>query len=222
MIYHEFKGLQLSALGMGCMRFPTIAEGENKIIDKAATKELISYAIGHGVNYFDTAWPYHDGMSEPVMGELLADYPRDSFYLATKFPGYDSSFLSRVSEIFENQLTRCKTDYFDFYLCHNVSEKNIEGYFNEEFGIIRYLKKQKEAGRIKHLGFSTHGSLYTIKRFLDAYGKDMEFCQLQINWLDWTFQKAKEKIELVASYGFPVWVMHFAQLFQKGCLSGNT
>lgn len=207
MLYRDFKGKKISALGMGCMRFPTVTEDEKKQIDKTATKELISYAIGHGINYFDTAWPYHDGMSEPVMGELLADYPRDSFYLATKFPGYDSSFLSRVEEIFESQLTRCKTDYFDFYLCHNVNEKNINGYFNRDFGIVEYLKKQKENGRIHHLGFSTHGSLYTIKRFLDAYGKDMEFCQLQINWLDWTFQKAREKVALVASYGIPVWVM---------------
>ena len=206
MRYNQFKGLKLSALGMGCMRFPFV-DGESKNIDKAATKEMIAYAIEKGINYFDTAWPYHGGMSEPVMGELLSAYPRDSFYLATKFPGYDVSFLNRVEEIFESQLERCKTEYFDFYLFHNVSEKNIDGYLSEEFGIFNYLIKQKKNGRIKHLGFSTHGSLHTIKRFLDAYGKDMEFCQLQINWLDWSFQKAKEKVELVSSYGIPVWVM---------------
>ncbi len=207
MLYNDFKGSKISALGMGCMRLPCTVVGDRKLIDKAATKEMIAYALENGINYFDTAWPYHDGMSEPVMGELLSEYPRDSFYLATKFPGYDVSVLSKVEEIFESQLKRCRTDYFDFYLCHNVTEKNIDGYFNESFGIIDYLKKQKKNGRIRHLGFSTHGSLHTIKRFLDAYGKDMEFCQLQINWLDWSFQRAKEKVALVSSYGLPVWVM---------------
>ena len=206
MIYNKFKGLELSALGMGCMRFPCI-EGDSKRIDIEATKEMVAYAIKNGVNYFDTAWMYHGGESEPVIGEILSEYPRESFYLASKFPGFDVSALERVEEIFEKQLERCKTDYFDFYLFHNVAEKNIDGYTDEKYGIFNYLMEQKRRGRIKHLGFSTHGSLHTIKRFLDTYGKDLEFCQLQINWLDWTLQKAREKVELVASYGIPVWVM---------------
>ena len=206
MIYNKFGELELSALGMGCMRFPCI-EGDSKRIDIEATKEMVAYAIKNGVNYFDTAWMYHGGESEPVIGEILSAYPRESFYLASKFPGFDVSVLERVEEIFEKQLERCKTDYFDFYLFHNVAEKNIDGYTDEKYGIFNYLMEQKKRGRIKHLGFSTHGSLHTIKRFLDTYGKDLEFCQLQINWLDWTLQKAKEKVELVASYGIPVWVM---------------
>lgn len=206
MIYNEFKGLKLSALGMGCMRLPCV-EGDGKKIDVAATKEMVAYAMEKGVNYFDTAWMYHGGESEPVMGEILSEYPRESFYLASKFPGFDASVLERVEEIFEKQLERCRTEYFDFYLFHNVAEKNIDGYTDEKYGVFNYLIEQKRKGRIKHLGFSSHGSLYTIKRFLDTYGSDMEFCQLQINWLDWTFQKAKEKVELVSSYGIPVWVM---------------
>lgn len=206
MLYNEFKGMKLSALGMGCMRLPCTAD-ENKSIDMEASKEMVAYALENGINYFDTAWGYHSGKSEPVMGEILSQYPRDSFYLATKFPGYDLSLLSKSEEIFESQLKRCRTEYFDFYLCHNVTEKNIDGYLDKKLGIFDYLLKQRELGRIKHLGFSTHGSLYTIKRFLDAFGKDLEFCQLQINWLDWDFQKAKEKVELVSSYGIPVWVM---------------
>lgn len=206
MIYNKFKGLELSALGMGCMRFPCI-EGDSKRIDIEATKEMVAFALKNGVNYFDTAWMYHGGESETVIGEILSEYPRESFYLASKFPGFDVSVLERVEEIFETQLKRCKTDYFDFYLFHNVAEKNIDGYTDEKYGIFNYLMEQKRRGRIKHLGFSTHGSLHTIKRFLDTYGKDLEFCQLQINWLDWKLQKAKEKVELVASYGIPVWVM---------------
>lgn len=206
MIYNKFKDLELSALGMGCMRLPCI-NGENNNIDMAATREMVAYAFVNGINYFDTAWGYHSGMSEPAMGEILSEYPRESFYLASKFPGYDVSLMAKVEEIFEKQLERCRTPYFDFYLFHNLCEKNVEGYLDENFGIFDYLMKQKANGRIKHLGFSTHGSLRTMKRFLDAYGKDMEFCQLQINWLDWDFQNAKAKVELVQSYGIPVWIM---------------
>lgn len=206
MIFKDFKDKKLSALGLGCMRFPTV-DGDDKQIDKAAVKEMVRFAIDEGVNYFDTAWGYHAGNSELVIGEVLSAYPRESFYLASKFPGYDAGNMARVEEIFEKQLQKCRVDYFDFYLFHNVCESNIDGYLNAEFGIYDYLLKQKEQGRIKHLGFSTHGTLETIKRFLDAYGKDMEFCQIQLNWLDWDLQNAKETVELVRSYGLPIWVM---------------
>ena len=206
MLYKEFQGMKLSALGMGCMRLPVLG-GENKNIDMDASREMVAYALEKGINYFDTAWGYHDGMSEPAMGEILSEHPRDSFYLASKFPGFNANLMERVEEIFEKQLARCKTDYFDFYLFHCVSESNIDGYLDEKYGIFNYLMKQKKNGRIKHLGFSAHASMHTLRRFLDAYGKDMEFCQLQINWLDWKLQNAKEKVELVTSYGIPVWVM---------------
>ena len=206
MLYNEFKGMKLSALGMGCMRLPVV-DGENKNIDMGASREMVAYALKNGINYFDTAWGYHDGKSEPAMGELLSEHPRESFYLASKFPGFNANLMERVEEIFEKQLERCKTDYFDFYLFHCVCESNIDGYLDEKYGIFNYLMKQKANGRIKHLGFSAHASMHTLRRFLDAYGKDMEFCQLQINWLDWKLQQAKEKVALVTSYGIPVWVM---------------
>ena len=206
MIYNEFKGLKLSSLGMGCMRLPCI-NGENNKIDIDATKEMVAYAFENGINYIDTAWGYHGGMSEPTMGEVLSEYPRESFYLASKFPGFNADLMSRVEEIFEKQLERCKTDYFDFYLFHCLSENNIDGYLDEKYGIFNYLMEQKKNGRIKHLGFSSHASLHTLGRFLEAYGKDLEFCQLQINWLDWDLQNAKEQVALASSYGIPVWVM---------------
>ncbi len=206
MIYNDYKGKKLSALGLGCMRLPC-KDGDNAKVDMERTAEMVSYAMDKGINYFDTAWGYHSGMSEPVMGEVLSKYRRDSYYLATKFPGYDLSNMDKVEEIFEKQLERLGTDYFDFYLFHNLCEKNVNEYLDPKYGIYEYLMEQKRAGRIKHLGFSTHGSLHTMKRFLEAYGKDMEFCQLQINWLDWDFQNAKAKVELVGSYGIPVWVM---------------
>ena len=123
MILNNFKDIKLSALGMGCMRLPCDDNG----IDIAKTKEMVDYCIKQGVNYFDTAWGYHGGKSETVMGEILSEYPRDSFYLASKFPGYDLNNLDKVEEIFEKQLKKCKVDYFDFYLFHNVCEANIEG-----------------------------------------------------------------------------------------------
>ncbi len=205
MIYKDFKELKLSSLGMGCMRLPL--KETSKEIDINATKEMVEYAFKNGVNYFDTAWGYHEGKSELVMGEILKEYPRESFYLADKFPGYDINNLDKVEEIFNRQLEKCQVDYFDFYLFHNVCEANIDGYLDPKFKIYDYLIHQKENGRIRHLGFSAHGNLDTMTKFLEAYGKDMEFCQLQINWLDWEFQNAKEKVELVKKYNIPVWVM---------------
>ncbi len=206
MIYQEFQGLQLSALGLGAMRLPVI-DGDDARIDFAAAEEMIDYAKEHGINYFDTAWGYHSGNSEIVTGKALGKYPRESYYLATKFPGYDLSNMPKVKEIFEKQLEKCGVEYFDFYLFHNVCEMNIDAYLDEKYGIYAYLMEQKKNGRIKHLGFSAHGSYDVMKRFLEAYGADMEFCQIQLNYLDWTFQDAKAKVELLDSYNIPVWVM---------------
>lgn len=206
MIYRDFQDLKLSGLGMGAMRLPVI-DGDDSKIDTAAAEEMVAYAMEHGINYYDTAWGYHGGQSELVMGNALKKYPRENFYLATKFPGYDLSNMDKVEEIFEEQLKKCQVEYFDFYLFHNVCEMNIDAYLDEKYGIYDYLIKQKKNGRIRHLGFSAHGSYDVIKRFLDAYGKDMEFCQLQLNYLDWSFQDAKAKVELLKEHDIPVWVM---------------
>lgn len=206
MIYRDFQGQKLSALGFGTMRLPVLGGDYGKIDEKAAA-EMFDYAIARGVNYFDTAWGYHDGESERAVGNILSAYPRDKYFLATKFPGYDLANMDKVEEIFEAQLKKCRTDHFDFYLFHNVCEKNIDEYLDERHGIFAYLKKQKESGRIRHLGFSAHGSYGVILRFLEKYGEAMEFCQLQVNYLDWSFQNAKEKVELIKSRGIPVWVM---------------
>lgn len=206
MIYRDFQDMRLSGLGMGAMRLPVI-DGDDSRIDEIKTQAMVDYAMEQGVNYYDTAWGYHDGHSETVMGKALSRYPRESYYLATKFPGYDLSNMDKVEEIFEKQLEKCGVEYFDFYLFHNVCEMNIDAYLDEKYGIYEYLMKQKAAERIRHLGFSAHGNLDVMKRFLDAYGKDMEFCQIQLNFLDWTFQGAKEKVELLKEWNIPVWVM---------------
>ena len=206
MIYKTFQDLKLSALGMGCMRLPVL-DGDDARIDEPAAEAMVDYAMAHGVNYYDTAWGYHDGNSELVVGRALAKYPRDSFYLADKFPGYDLANMPRVREIFEEQLKKCRVDHFDFYLFHNVCEMNIDAYLDPRYGIYDYLMEQKRNGRIRHLGFSCHGELPVLERFLAAYGKDMEFCQLQLNYVDWTFQHDREKMALLDRYRIPVWVM---------------
>ena len=206
MIYRTFQDLKLSALGLGAMRLPVIDGDDNKV-DEAAAFEMVDYAMAHGINYYDTAWGYHGGNSELVMGKAMARYDRGRFYLATKFPGYDLANMDKVEEIFEAQLKKCGVEYFDFYLFHNVCEMNIDAYLDPKYGIYDYLMEQKKNGRIRHLGFSAHGAIPVMKRFLEAYGKDMEFCQIQLNYLDWKFQDAEGKVKLLQEYGIPVWVM---------------
>lgn len=206
MIYKDFQGIKLSALGMGAMRLPVIDQDDAKV-DQETTEKMVDYAMAHGVNYYDTAWGYHGGHSEIAMGKALSRYPRENFYLADKFPGYDLSNMDKVEEIFEEQLKKCGVEYFDFYLFHNVCEMNIDEYLNESHGIFDYLMKQKENGRIRHLGFSAHGSYEVMERFLKKYGEHMEFCQIQLNYMDWSFQDAKAKMELLKEYHLPVWVM---------------
>ena len=203
MLYNDFQGKQLPRLGFGAMRLPE----KDGCVDVEAVREMVAYAMEHGVNYFDTAWPYHGGKSERVMGDILSAYPRESYYLADKYPGHQIMSDMDPAGIFEEQLRRCKTEYFDFYLLHNVYEKSIETYLDPDLGVLEYFREQKRLGRIKHLGFSTHARLETMERFLDICGEDMEFCQIQLNYLDWTLQDAKEKYEMLTKRGIPVWVM---------------
>ena len=204
MIYREFRALQLSALGFGTMRLPTLEGGA---IDEAQTMEMVRYAMEYGVNYFDTAYPYHGGMSEVVLGKALKEYPRESYYLATKYPGHQISAAYDPAAIFEEQLQKCGVEYFDFYLLHNVYENSIHTYMDPKWGIVEYFLEQKRQGRIRYLGFSSHGGMDNLTEFLDYCGAQMDFCQIQLNYLDWTLQNAKAKYELLTERGIPVWVM---------------
>lgn len=205
MIYKEFKGYKLSNLGFGAMRLPQNSDGT---IDRDAVEEMTAYAIAHGINYFDTAYPYHNGMSEIVLGDALSRYPRHSFYLANKYPGHQIASEYHPDEVFEEQLQKCKVDYFDFYLMHNVYEKSIDVYLDEQWGMLDYFVEQKRRGRIRHLGFSCHGEYPVLQRFLDSpYGAHMDFCQLQVNYLDWSLQHADKKCELLRRRNIPLWVM---------------
>lgn len=201
---NDFKGLKLSRLGFGAMRLPV---NEDNSINQAAVEEMVDYAIGHGVNYFDTAYPYHGGNSEISIGRALAGYPRDTWYLASKYPGHQIAASYDPAAVFEEQLRKCGVGYFDFYLLHNVYENSIGTYQDPKWGILDYFREQVKNGRIRHLGFSSHARTDTLEKFLDYAGDDMEFCQIQLNYLDWTLQDAKAKYDLLTGRGIPVWVM---------------
>lgn len=206
MIYSKFQDIKLSLLGFGTMRLPLLPDGSGAV-DEAQVCQMVRCAAEHGVNYYDTAYPYHGGNSEIIIGRALKQLPRDSFYLATKYPGHQISSSYNPAEIFEEQLEKCGVDYFDFYLLHNVCENSINTYLDPRWGIIDYFVEQKRLGRIRHLGFSTHAMLDTLTGFLDRYGDIMEFCQIQLNYLDWTLQDAEAKYKLLTDRGIPVWVM---------------
>ena len=206
MIYSDFKDLKLSKLGFGAMRLPLQEDG--KTIDSDAVKDMVRYAMDHGVNYFDTAYPYHAGFSEIVLGEALSAYPRESWFLADKFPGHQHHLGKTPAEVFEHQLSKCGVDYFDFYLLHNVCENSMDNYMDPSKGIVDYFVEQRRLGRIKHLGFSSHADLDAFQAFLDSpYGAQMEFCQIQLNYLDWSLQKASQKCKMLSDRGLPIWVM---------------
>jgi len=221
-IYKNFKDLKLSTLGFGAMRFP-MDEKAKKINEEKAT-EMLEYAYNNGVNYFDTAFFYHGGESEQILGKVLAQYPRDTWFYGTKFPGnfltysdgkliFDAEWsglekmtFNGPAELFEYQLKNCGVDYFDLYMIHNITESTYSLYTNEELGIIDYLLKQKKAGRIKHLGLSTHGRPETIEKFLNSYDC-FEFVLMQLNYLDWTLQEAGKKYDIITKHGLPILVM---------------
>ncbi|MFO7969109.1 MAG: aldo/keto reductase [Candidatus Izemoplasmatales bacterium] len=200
----KFSGIKEnpSLLGFGCMRFPKI-DSEKPDIDEAQAEEMIDYAYKHGVNYFDTAYPYHQGLSETFIGKVLKKYPRESFYLANKMPSWEIKTLADAKRIFKEQLEKCQVDYFDFYLCHALSEKHFEIYKKPE--IMDFLLEQKAKGTIKHLGFSFHDTPDVLAEIIHTYKWD--FVQLQLNYLDWDFQNAKKQYEIVKDYGVPVIVM---------------
>ena len=207
MIHKDFQDLKLSALGMGCMRLPRNS-GDDGDVNVAETQRMVDYAMAHGVNYYDTAWGYHNGNSETVIGQALRKYPRESYYLATKFPGYDLANMPKVREIFPKQLEKCGVDYFDFYLFHNVCEMNIDAYLDPKYGIYDYLMEQKKNGRIRHLGFSFHDSAKVLDRVLTEH-PEVEFVQLQLNYLDWESPSVQSRLcyETAVRHGKKVVVM---------------
>ena len=204
MKYNDVCNEKLSLLGFGTMRLPL---NEDKSIDANQVKQMVKYALDNGVNYFDTAYPYHEGKSEIVIGKALSKYPRDSYRLASKYPGHQTASSYNPQEIFEKQLKKCQVEYFDYYLLHNVCESCFDVYEDPKWGIIDYFIKQKELGRIKHLGFSSHAQADNLEKFISRHEGLFEFCQIQLNYLDWTLQDGKKKYDILTSHNIPIWVM---------------
>lgn len=193
---------EISLLGFGGMRFPRVSE-EKQDIDEEKASELIDYAYRHGVNYFDTAYPYHAGLSEPFFGRVMQKYPRESFRLASKMPLWLLEKEGDQERIFEEQLKRCNVEYFDFYLMHNINtEHKIPA---EKFRTYEFLMKQKEQGLIRHLGFSFHDTVDLLSETVNRY--QFDFGQLQINYLDWELQNAKREYEILTEHNLPIVVM---------------
>lgn len=195
------KDSKVSLLGMGCMRLPRI-EGTNEI-DLKKTEEMIAVALESKITYFDTAYPYHEGKSEIVIGNILKKYPRDSFYLADKLPIWNCKSLEDVKRIFQEQLEKCCVDYFDFYLCHALNLERFRLY--KEFNVFPYLLELKRQGKIRHLGFSFHDAAQNIEIILKEL--DWDFAQIQFNYLDYEMQDAKKQYELITKYNVSVVVM---------------
>lgn len=195
------KGEEVSILGYGCMRWPTIKDPDNpdkEIIDQDAVNDLVDYAIAHGVNYFDTAPPYVRGLSEEATGIALSRHPRDSYYLATKMSNFavasdpsatpDDVYRESV-KMYHDSMKKLRTDYFDYYLLHVVGMGDGMPYFEKRFitsGVLDFLLKEREAGRIRNLGFSYHGDVKCFDHCLAEMDKyNWDFVQIQLNYSDW-------------------------------------
>lgn len=199
---HLEKTVKPSRLGFGMMRLPFL-NGDDGQIDASAAQTLVDYAYENGVTYFDTAYPYHRGTSELFIGQALQKYPRESFYLADKLPSWALEAPGDPRRIFEEQLGKCRVDFFDYYLCHNVTAETFEKF--ERYEAVAYLQKEKRAGRIGRLGFSFHDKPDVLKRIVDAY--EWDFVQLQLNYLDWELQDTRSMYELLRARSIPVIVM---------------
>jgi len=191
-----------SLLGFGCMRLPVIEAGKPDI-DEAIAEKMIDLAFEQGVNYFDTAYPYHQGMSELFIGKALKKYPREQFHLADKMPSWLIQSVDDAKRIFAEQLQKCQVEYFDYYLCHALNRDTFKNY--QLPGVMDFLYEMKKDGKIRHLGFSFHDSPDILDIIMDSY--EWDFVQLQINYLDWDFIDSKRIYNSAVKRNIPVIVM---------------
>lgn len=196
----EKLGIETSLLGYGCMRFPVTADGK---IDEPEAEKLLKKAIAEGVNYLDTAYPYHDGESERFVGKVLKQYDRSSLYLATKLPLWEVKALADVDRIFNEQLEKLQTEYIDFYLMHAVNKERWDEMLS--LGVVKRLEELKEEGKIKYLGFSFHDSYEAFEEILNY--RDWDFCQIQLNYMDTEEQAGMKGYELTAQKQVPLVIM---------------
>ena len=196
----ENLGIETSLLGFGCMRFPVTADGK---IDEPEAERMLDRAIAGGVNYIDTAYPYHGGHSEPFVGRVLKKYDRGSFYLATKLPLWHIKTLEDVDRIFQEQLQRLQTEYIDFYLLHGFNKGTFHSMV--ELGCIERLDELKKQGKIRYLGFSFHDSYEVFEEILQY--RQWDFCQIQLNYMDAEEQAGIKGYRLAEEKGVPLIIM---------------
>lgn len=193
-------GVKPSMLGFGCMRFPQKEDGS---IDEVESEKMLDKAIEAGVTYIDTAYPYHNGESEPFVGRVLKKYKRDSFYLATKLPIWKVETIEDVKVTFEEQLNRLQVDYVDFYLLHALSKERWEKIL--KLGVLDFCKEMKEQGKLKYIGFSFHDSYEVFEEILTSW--DWDFCQIQYNYMDTRHQAGDRGYALAEKLGVPMVIM---------------
>lgn len=196
----EKLGIESSLLGFGCMRFPL---DENGNIEEKEAEQMLDMAIANGVTYIDTAYPYHNGDSEPFVGKVLKKYDRHQYTLATKLPIWNVNSQQEAREIFESQLQRLYVEYVDFYLLHALDEKKWEKVL--EYHIIELCEQLRQEGKIKYLGFSFHDEYPVFEKILKAH--DWDFCQLQLNYMDMNIQAGQKGVDLANQLGVPIVVM---------------
>ncbi len=214
---YKNTALTVPLLGFGMMRLPKI-NPDKPDIDYAAAEKLFDRAMEAGVNYFDTAYFYHGGKSEKCAGDLLTRYPRKSYLLASKLPIGGLKTEADVERVFNEQLAKCRTEYFDFYMLHAL---NAGGWKNaQRLHAYEFLKKKQAEGKIGKLGFSFHDTPEVLKTIAEA--KQWDFVQLQINYLDWTLYRSKEQYEIVTKLGIPVIVMEPLRGSTLAKLNGET
>lgn len=205
MKYRSFGNIdwQASALGFGCMRLPT-QDGEPGAIRENEAADMLHYAIDHGVNYLDTAYPYHDGQSEPFLGRVLQGKYREKVKLATKLPCWEVEEKGDFDRLLDEQLKRLDTEQIDFYLLHALNKKSWKKMHS--LGVLSWLEKARSSGRIAHIGFSFHDEFPVFKEIIDAY-QGWEFCQIQYNYMDVKYQAGKKGLQYVADRGLAVVIM---------------
>lgn len=212
MLYRKIgkTGDEISALGYGAMRLPT----KNGRIDKEKAKEQIYYAIDHGVNIIDTAFPYHGGSSESFLGEILKNGYREKVKLSTKMPAWSVRNYEDMEKYLQIQLEKLQTDCIDYYLIHTLTQKSFKKL--KEVGVFEFLEDARTKGKIKYIGFSSHNNVDLFKEIVDSYNWDV--CLIQYNFMDEKNQAGTEGLEYAHSQGINIFVM---EPLKGGLLAGK-
>lgn len=209
MKYRDMCGEKVSVLGLGCMRLPTVKKDGENIIDEQAFLEMADYSVKNGINYFDTAFGYHNGTSEIELGKVIKELGiRERIFIADKLPPWNINADGDVEKVFQTQLNKVQTDYFDFFLLHNMTKEFWDGKI-ADLDVLNHVKEFKKQGRIRHLGFSFHDDLETFKRIIDSSDGAFEFCQIQLNYADAAsnFQAGLEGLKYASDNGLSVVIM---------------